>query len=129
MAKNKYLGEDAVLDLYDIITDNFVTKEELAAREQSLSSSVQVGCAFIAGSILKLAEAIGTVQGGAGGVNERYVATDEEVNEVLKQYFGDAVDTIEAEPIYEDAVDDSLVATDDEVNEVLNKYFDINGGI
>ena len=123
MAKNKYLGEDAVLDLYDIITDNFVTKEELAAREQSLSSSVQVGCAFIAGSILKLAEAIGTVQGGAGGVNERYVATDNEVDEVLKQYFGDAVDTVEVEPIFEDAVDDSLVATDDEVDEVLNKYF------
>ena len=123
MAKNKYLGEDAVLDLFDIITDNFVTKEEFEAREQSIASSIQVGNAFIAAAILRLAEAIGTVQGGAGGVNERYVATDNEVDEVLKQYFGDAVDTVEVEPIFEDAVDDSLVATDDEVDEVLNKYF------
>ena len=123
MAKNKYLGEDAVLDLFDIITDNFVTREEIEAREQSIASSIQVGNAFIAAAILRLAEAIGTVQGGAGGVNERYVATDNEVDEVLKQYFGDAVDTVEVEPIFEDAVDDSLVATDDEVDEVLNKYF------
>ena len=123
MAKNKYLGEYAVLDLFDIITDNFVTKEEFEAREQSIASSIQVGNAFIAAAILRLAEAIGTVQGGAGGVNERYVATDNEVDEVLKQYFGDAVDTVEVEPIFEDAVDDSLVATDDEVDEVLNKYF------
>ena len=123
MAKNKYLGEYAVLDLFDIITDNFVTKEEFEAREQSIASSIQVGNAFIAAALLKVAEAIGTVQGGAGGVNERYVATDNEVDEVLKQYFGDAVDTVEVEPIFEDAVDDSLVATDDEVDEVLNKYF------
>ena len=123
MAKNKYLGEDAVLDLYDILLDNFITSEEIEAREKSLADSVQVGCAFIAGSILRLAEVIGTLQGGAGGVNERYVATDDEIDEVLKQYFGNAVDTVEAEPIFEDAVDNSLIATDDEVDEVFNKYF------
>ena len=125
MAKSKYLGENAVLDLYDILLDNFITREELEEREQNLSSSVQVGCAFIAGSILKLAEAVGTLQGGEGGVNDKYVATDSEVDDVLKQYFGDSVDTIEVEQIYDEEgkVDDEKVATDDEVDEVLNKYF------
>ncbi len=131
MAKNKYLGESAVVELYDIIIDNFVTREELETREQNISTGVQVGCAFIAASILKLAEVIGTLQGGAGGVNDKYVATDSEVDDVLKTYFGDAIDTIEVGQIYDEEgrVDEDKVATDDEVDEVLNKYFNINGGI
>ena len=74
MAKNKYLGEDAVLDLFDIITDNFVTREEFEAREQSVASSIQVGNAFIAAAILRLDEAIGTVQSGAGGDDINFVS-------------------------------------------------------
>ena len=99
MAKNKYLGEDAVLDLFDIITDNFVTKEEFEAREQSIASSIQVGNAFIAAAILRLAEAVAGVKGGEGG-DESYDGGDIGDDGDVTVYDGGDVDV--DEPITQD---------------------------
>lgn len=122
----EFLGEKAVGDLFDIIRDNFVSKEEIEEREKSLSSSISVGSALIAAALLKVAEAIGSVQGGWGGgtfVDDSLVATDEEADELLDIYFPTegGIETVESSDF-----DDSLIATDEEAKELLDSIFPVD---
>ena len=78
----EYLGEEAVNDLFDIISDNFVSKEEIEAREKSLACAVSVGAALIAAALLKSSENIADIQ---DRINKDDVATDEEFNSMLDE--------------------------------------------
>lgn len=84
----EYLGVNAVEDLFDIIDENYISKENLEKREKDIASAVVVGSALIAQCLLNLAEVIATLKGGAGGdVDKPKIATDEDVNNVLDNYF------------------------------------------
>ena len=84
----EYLGADAVADLFDIIAENYVSREEIANRDKELASSFSVGSSLIAAALLEVAKAVKTVQGGeGGGISDDRVATDEEVAEIIGQYF------------------------------------------
>ena len=124
MAK-EYLGVEAVGDLFDIIDENYVSREDLEARDKKITSSINVGSALIAASILKAAEVIATAKGEVGGegVDENMIATDLEVGEVLGKYFDGASDTFVVPSNNDFPGDESNVATEDEVDNVLNKYF------
>ena len=121
----EYLGIEAVGDLFDIIDENYVSREDLEARDKKITSSINVGSALIAASILKAAEVIATAKGEVGGegVDENMIATDSEVGEVLGKYFEGASDTLVVPSNGDFPVDESNIATDDEVEDVLNKYF------
>jgi len=112
----EFLGENAVRELFDIIAENYVSREELAESGTSVASAISVGSALISVSLLKVAEAIKTAKGGEGGdgVDEEKIATDSEVEEVLNQYFNGND---------KNSVEDGEVATDDEVEAVLGNYF------
>lgn len=87
MAK-EYLGIDAVNDLFDIIDENYVSKEEIAERDKSIASAMSVGAALIASSILKLAESVSSLQinGYESGIE---VADDSDIDNILDKYFDD----------------------------------------
>ena len=84
MAK-EYLGVEAVGELFDIIEENYVSREDLEARDKKITSSINVGSALITVSILKAAEVIATAKGEVGG--EIKTATDDDVKDVLNNYF------------------------------------------
>ena len=122
----EFLGENAVREMFDIIAENYVSREEMETREESMASATSVGAALIAVALLKVAEAIMTVKGGEGGeeVDERLIATDSEVNEILDKYFGgSSTPNVEDTSDNNDTVDDENVATDEEVADTLNDYF------
>lgn len=121
----EFLGEKAVRELFDIIAENYVSQEEFETREKNLASSVSVGAALIAVALLKVAEAIITAKGGEGGemVDEKLIATDSEVNEVLSKYFKFAPTQTDEQPKNNESVDEDHIATDEEVQSVLGKYF------
>ena len=114
----EFLGADAVTDLFDIIDENYVSKEDFDNREKAVASAICVGSALIAGCLLKLTEAIILAKGAEGGenVDENMIATDSEVEEVIGKYFGNS-------PVTQTDENNSTVATDDEADEVINKYF------
>ena len=119
----EYLGIDAVLDLFDIVYENYVSREEFEEREKKIASAINTSSALIAASILKAAEVIAIAKGGEGGegVNDIKIATESEIQEVLNQYFGETQTEIVDNPA--SSVDSNIVATDDEVNDALDKYF------
>ena len=121
----EFLGENAVRDLFDIIAENYVSREELAESGTSIASAISVGSAMISISLLKIAEAIKTAKGGEGGeeVDDEKIATDSEVDEVLSQYFNNGSSTAHTSGGGTSSVEDGEVATDEEVEDVLNNYF------
>ena len=54
----EYIGINAVNDLFDIIDENFVSKEDFEKREKEIASALCVGSALISKCLLKMAEAI-----------------------------------------------------------------------
>ena len=120
----EFLGENAVREMFDIIAENYVSREEMETREESMASATSVGAALIAVALLKVAEAIITAKGGEGGVevDEEKIATDSEVEEVLSQYFNGGNSTAHTGG-NTNSVEDGEVATDEEVGDVLNNYF------
>lgn len=119
----EYLGANSVQDLFDIIADNFVSKEEIAKRDKDLASAFSVGSALIAAALLKVAAEVKSAKGAEGGdeeVDENMIATDSEVNEVLDQYFDIPTDTTvtSATPTVNESV-----ATGKEVDDVIGQYF------
>ena len=124
MAK-EYMGEESVKELYKIIAENFVSKEEFEEMEKTIAGATTAGSALIAAAILKVAEAIITAKGGEGGemVDENLIATDSEVNEVLSKYFKFAPTQTDEQPKNDESVDEDHIATDEEVQSVLGKYF------
>lgn len=120
----EFLGENAVREMFDIIAENYVSREEMETREESMASATSVGAALIAVALLKVAEAIITAKGGEGGVevDEEKIATDSEVEEVLSQYFNGGNSTAHTSSDT-NSVEDGEVATDEEVGDVLNNYF------
>lgn len=120
----EFLGENAVRELFDIIAENYVSREEMETREESMASATSVGAALIAVALLKVAEAIITAKGGEGGVevDEEKIATDSEVEEVLSQYFNGGHSTAHTSG-GTNSVEDGEVATEEEVGDVLNNYF------
>lgn len=122
----EFVGAEALQELFDIIARNYVSKEELENKEKSVASAISVSAALNAAAILKVAEAIMTVKGGEGGeeVDERLIATDSEVNEILDKYFGNSsTPNVEDTSDDDNTVDDENVATDEEVADTLNDYF------
>ena len=124
MAK-EYMGEESVKELYKIIAENFVSKEEFEEMEKTIAGATTAGSALIAAAILKVAEAIITAKGGEGGemVDENLIAIDSEVNEVLSKYFKFAPTQTDEQPKNDESVDEDHIATDEEVKSVLGKYF------
>ena len=124
MAK-EYMGEESVKELYKIIAENFVSKEEFEEMEKTIAGATTAGSALVAAAILKVAEAIITAKGGEGGemVDENLIATDSEVNEVLSKYFKFAPTQTDEQPKNNESVDEDHIATDEEVQSVLGKYF------
>ena len=119
----EYMGINAVTDLFDIIDENYVTKQDFENREKVVASAVCVGSALIAKSLLKVAEAIIAAKGeeGGEGVSEMLIASAAEVDEVLSKYFsGSPVEQSEND---QNAVDENQIATTAETNTVLNQYF------
>lgn len=47
----EYLGVEAVSDLFDIIDENYVSKEDFENYDKAITSSINVGSALIATSI------------------------------------------------------------------------------
>lgn len=88
----EYLGENAVKDLFDIIDENYMTREEIEKRDKSIINAINVSSALIATSILKLANVVESVKGAEGG--EIPIATEAEVDEMLDQYFDNGIDVI-----------------------------------
>lgn len=123
----EYMGINAVTDLFDIIDENYVTKQDFENREKVVASAVCVGSALIAKSLLKVAEAIIAAKGeeGGEGVSEMLIASAAEVDEVLSKYFSGSPVEQSEKPSDDDknAVDESQVATSAETNNVLNQYF------
>ena len=132
MAK-EYLGVNAVTDLFDIIDENYVSKEAFETKEKEIASAICVGSALIAKSILNVAEAIMALKGGEGGdtVDETRIATEEDVDEILNQYLNTTSDSstttqasvITANSNDDSSIDESALATDGEIKNVLNRYF------
>ena len=127
MAETKeFLGEKAVSDLFDIIDENYVSKEDLETRDKKIASAISVGNALIAAALLKVAEAIGSVQGGWGGgtfVADSLVATDEEADEMLDEIFftEGGIETVEPS-----GFDESQIATNEEAKELLDSIFPVD---
>lgn len=120
----EYLGVNAVNDLFDIIDENYVSKEDLENREKNIASAICVGSALIAENLLKLIAAIIIAKGGEGGedVSNPLIASASEVNELLNRYFsGGSTDTSTQDK--EIIIDESTIATDEEAGEVLDNYF------
>ena len=117
----EYMGLNAVKDLFDIIDENFVSKEDFEKREKEIASALCVGSALISKCLLKMAEAIIIAKGAAGGedMENELIATNSEVDEVLGKYFNNGNSNNETE----NTVNNNSVATDDEVDDVLGKYF------
>ena len=122
----EYLGVNAVNDLFDIIDENYVSKEDLEKREKEITSAINAGSALIAQCLLKVAGAILIAQGAEGGEN-MLIATDSEVNSVIEKYFGGNSETNIAEnPIVDSdttLTNNSSIATQEETTTVLNNYF------
>ena len=72
----EYLGTAAVIDLFDIINENYVSKKDFEERDKSLTNAVNVGSALIAASLLKVAEAIGGV-GGSGATGDEFLTIEQ----------------------------------------------------
>lgn len=85
MAK-EYLGVDAVNDLFDIIDENYISREDFDKKEKEIASAVYVGSVLISRCLLKLVEAVENAKGVEGG--DSNVTTDEEVDEMLDDIFG-----------------------------------------
>lgn len=83
----EYLGVDAVNDLFDIIDENYISREDFEKKEKEIASAVYVGSVLISRCLLKLVEAIENVKGAEGG-DDSNVTTDEEVDEMLDDIFG-----------------------------------------
>lgn len=129
MAK-EYLGVNAVNDLFDIIDENYVSKEDLEKRDKEISSAICAGSALIAQCLLKVAGAILIAQGAEGGGEDMesiLIATDSEVNSVIDKYFsGNSETSIAENPLSESdtTTADSLnIATQKETDDLLNNYF------
>ena len=125
----EYLGIEAVGDLFDIIDENYVSREDLEARDKKITSSKNVGSALPTINKESKGEAVIVIDDyefeevGGEGVDENMIATDLEVGEVLGKYFDGASDTFVVPSNNDFPVDESNVATEDEVDNVLNKYF------
>lgn len=122
----EYLGINAVADLFDIIDENYVSKQDFENREKVVASAVCVGSALIAKSLLKVAEAVIAAKGEEGGVDMSNVliASAAEVDEVLSKYFsGSSTNNNEEHQEGENNTDENIVATETETNNVLNQYF------
>lgn len=87
MAK-EYMGEESVKDLFNIISDNFVSKDEIKLMEKSLACAISVGAALIAAALVKSSETIADSQ---GGINNDKIATDEEFDSMLDEALGNSV--------------------------------------
>lgn len=109
----EYIGINAVNDLFDLIDENYVSKEDFEKREKEIASAFCVGSALISKCLLRVAEAIIIAKGAAGGddMESKVIATDSEVDEILGKYFNSGTQT------------ENPVATDDEVNNIFGKYF------
>lgn len=96
MAK-EYLGVNAVNDLFDIIDENYVSKEDFENKNKDVASAICVGSALIAQSLLKLAKVIALTKGAEGGGDDDYteiidddspyIATNDEINDILENFF------------------------------------------
>ena len=117
----EYLGINAIGDLFDIIDENYVSKEDFAKREKEIASAICVGSALISKCLLKMAEAVIVAQGAEGGENMEndLIATDSEVNEILGKYFN----INSSNENTENDIDDNSIATNEEVNNILGQYF------
>ena len=117
----EYLGVNAINDLFDIIDENFVSKDDLEKHEKEIASAVCVGSALIAKCLLRVAEAVIIAKGAEGGedMENELIATNSEVDEVLGKYFNKGTENSDTE----NTVNNNSVATDDEVDNVLGKYF------
>lgn len=122
MAK-EYLGANAVEDLFDIIDENYISKEDFENKEKAIASAVSVGSVLIAQCLLKIVEAIMASKGAEGGdtVNDTLIASDSEVAEILNKYFNEI--TLSKEHSGDSGITENLIATDDETNDVLDNYF------
>ena len=107
----EFLGENAVRELFDIIAENYVSQEEMEKREKSMASATSVGSALLAVSLLKIAEAIIIAKGAAGG--EELIASDDEIDDVLDDYFDLSTDTSTTRI----PVSENDFATDEEVDD------------
>ena len=125
----EYLGENAVKDLFDIIDENYITREEIEKRDKSIINAINVSAALIATSILKLSQVIESVKGAEGGedMENISIATDSEVDSVIDKYFGNNSETsiannllIESDTVTENSLN---IANQEETNIVLNNYF------
>ncbi|MCM1221477.1 MAG: hypothetical protein NC548_44060 [Lachnospiraceae bacterium] len=65
---------------------------------------------------------------GGSGVDSTDIATDEEVDEMLKEIFGSQSGSGGGNTGGGDDIDDSRIATDEEVREMLNEIFGKSGG-
>ena len=119
----EYIGINAVNDLFDIIDENYVSKENFEKREKEIASAVCVGSALISKCLLKVAEAIIIAKGVEGGedMENELIATNSEVDEVLGKYFQNVTSTETGDN--ENTVNNDSVATNDEVDDVLGRYF------
>ena len=86
----EYLGTAAVVDLFDIINDNYVYKKDFEERDKSLTNAINVGSALIAASLLKVAEAISGV-GGGGGISGSTFLTVEQILDITDDFLLEAV--------------------------------------
>ncbi len=116
----EYIGINAVEDLFDIINENYVSKEDFDKREKEIASAVCVGSALISKCLLKVAEAIIIAKGAAGGedMENELIATNSEVDEILGKYFNNGNSNSET-----DTTVNNSVATTEEVDDILGKYF------
>ena len=87
----KYLGVEAVNDLFDILDENYVSKEEIAERDKAITNAINIGSLLITAGILKMAEAVSSVKATMEGekVNDSEVASDSDVNDIIDKYFND----------------------------------------
>lgn len=123
----EYLGVNAVNDLFDIIDENYVSKEDFENKEKLIASAVYVGTALIAKCLLNLTEAVMAEKGAEGGemINDTLVATASEVGEALSPYFNkeSSAPVVQNDNPADDVVDENDVATKEDTNAVIGNYF------